>query len=288
MLPRAPRSRDRTGEFPRVVKNRLHDPPRLLDSVLASEKLAIADQSGIQQSFIGPDRFTEVFGERGVQVNALPRVAGLRGYLQAHARIWVDAQHNLVRLGRPAVGQESQPGNMVQEHPHLSYPLWQSFSGPQEDRHPGPAPVVDLGPECDIGLGLRVLGHPRDIAVTLVLAPHVVRRLQRRHGTEHLGLLVVEIVGTRTHRRLHRHQRQHLQQVILHDVSQGAHRVIELATVLDAEVLGHGDVNLGNALAIPQFGQVAIGEAQILQLHDGLLAQEVIDAQDLIFVEHGT
>lgn len=74
--------------------------------------------------------------------------------------------------------------------------------------------------------------------------------------------------------------------MVLHDVAQRSHRVVELAAVLDPEVLGHGDVDLGDALAVPQLRQAVVGEAQVLQFFDGLFAQKVVHAQDLVFVEH--
>ncbi|CFS36280.1 Uncharacterised protein [Mycobacterium tuberculosis] len=71
----------------------------------------IADPSGIQQPLIGSYRFTEVHRERGVQVDISPRVVGVGRNLQSHTRIGVDTQHNLVGLGRSAVGQKGQCRN---------------------------------------------------------------------------------------------------------------------------------------------------------------------------------
>lgn len=62
--------------------------------------------------------------------------------------------------------------------------------------------------------------------------------------------------------------------MVLHDVAKRSHRVVELAAVLDPEVLGHGDVDLGDALTVPQLRQAVVGEAQVLQFLDGLFAQK--------------
>jgi hypothetical protein len=118
--------------------------------------------------------------------------------------------------------------------------------------------------------------------------PHATFWIQRDHRTENLGLLVIEVIRARTDRRFHRDDGEYLQQMILHDVAQCADCVVEPATVLDAEVFGHGDVNLGNTVAVPQRGQRLVGEPQALQLDDRLLAQKVVDAQDLVFIEHRT
>jgi hypothetical protein len=50
---------------------------------------------------------------------------------------------------------------------------------------------------------------------------------------------------------------------------------------LDAEVHGHGDLHGRDARAVPQAGQRDVGEPQVLQPEYRLLAEEVVDAQDL-------
>ena len=182
-------------------------------------------------------------------------------------------------------GQEGQPGRAAQEQPHLGDPVRQRLAGPQEDGDVGPAPVVDLQPQRHEGLGGRAAGHAGDVGVPLVLAAHVVLRVGRRHGAEHLRLLVLRVAGASAGRRVHGDQGQHLQQVVLDHVAQRADGVVEPAAALDAEILGHRDLHAGHALAVPQLGQRQVGEPQVLQLDDRLLAEEVIDAQDLALAQ---
>src|SRR6185312_6932000 len=111
----------------RLVQHRLHDSPRLFDGVLAGEQLAISIERGVEQTLVGAYRFAEILRERGVQVNVVPRVAGLGGQLQPHPGVGVDAQHDLVGIGWPAVGQERKAGNVVEEHPDLGDLLRQRF-----------------------------------------------------------------------------------------------------------------------------------------------------------------
>ena len=56
--------------------------------------------------------------------------------------------------------------------------------------------------------------------------------------------------------------------MVLHDVAQRTDRVVELAPIVDAEVLGHGDLNFGDAVTIPQLNQRQVAEAQIFQFDD--------------------
>ena len=73
--------------------------------------------------------------------------------------------------------------------------------------------------------------------------------------------------------------------MVLDHVAQRADGVVEPAAALDAEVLGHRDLHAGHALAVPQLGQRQVGEPQVFQLDDRLLAEEVIDAQDLALAQ---
>ena len=72
-----------------------------------------------------------------------------------------DAQHDLVRLPLGGVGQEPQPGRVPQYQPHLGVADRQLFAGPDEVRHPGPPPAVDLQPQRDERLRARRPELPR-------------------------------------------------------------------------------------------------------------------------------
>jgi len=69
-------------------------------------------------------------------------------------------------------------------------------------------------------LGRRTLGHPVDVGVAAILTPHAAIRV---HGSiarkSRLSVVESSALGDR---RLHRHSGEHLQQMVLHDVTQGA------------------------------------------------------------------
>jgi hypothetical protein len=121
--------------------------------------------------------------------------------------------------------------------------------------------------------------------VPVVLAPHVVTGLDGRDGPEHLHPLVAQTVGVSHGGRLRGEQAEDLEEVVLHDVAQGAHRVVEAAAVVHPEVLGHGDVDAADAVARPQRLEDGVGEAEEQDVHRRLLAQEMVDPQDLPFLE---
>jgi hypothetical protein len=93
------------------------------------------------------------------------------------------------------------------------------------------------------------------------------------------------VILRRPGRRLHRDERQDLEQVVLHHVAQGSNRVVEAAAVLDAEVLRHRDLDVVDVLAIPDRLEDRVRESQVEDVHHRLLAEEVVDPQELGLVE---
>jgi hypothetical protein len=62
--------------------------------------------------------------------------------------------------------------------------------------------------------------------------------VDRSHGVQHLDLLVAQGVGAVGDRWFHGQERNHLEEVVLLHVTDGAHPVAERASTLHAEGLG--------------------------------------------------
>ena len=89
-------------------------------------------------------------------------------------------------------------------------------------------------------------------------------------------------------RRLHRHEREHLQEVVLDDVAECADPVVERPAALDPEVLGHRDLDRVDVLTAPHRLEQGVGEPQVHDVLHGLLAEKVVDAvQALLRHERG-
>ena len=86
-------------------------------------------------------------------------------------------------------------------------------------------------------------------------------------------------------RRLHRDGREHLHEVIDHDVSERPDRIVEVAAVGDAEVLGHGDLHAVDVVAVPHGLEHRVREAQVEDLLEAHLAEVVVDPEDLRLVD---
>jgi hypothetical protein len=69
--------------------------------------------------------------------------------------------------------------------------------------------------------------------------------------------------------------------VVLHHVTQRAGLVVERATALDAQRLGDRDLHVADAAAPPQRLEQRIAEAQREQVLHCLLAEVMVDAEDL-------
>ena len=89
-------------------------------------------------------------------------------------------------------------------------------------------------------------------------------------------------------RRLHCGQANQLQQMVLHHVAQRADAIIEINTATNAELLGNRDLHMINSATPPQWFKKRVCEAQCEQVLDGLFAQVVIDAIDLVLSETST
>ena len=86
-------------------------------------------------------------------------------------------------------------------------------------------------------------------------------------------------------RRLHRHQADELEEVVLEDVARRAGLLVERAAVLDADRLGHGDLHVVDVAPVPERLEDAVAEAEDQQVADRLLAEVVVDAVDLRLAE---
>ncbi len=119
---------------------------------------------------------------------------------------------------------------------------WQALPGPDEERHAGPAPVLDLQPKRRVGLGRRARIDAVDVEIAVVLPAHVVRRVGVGDGVEERDQGVLDHRRVTPRRHLHRGGRHDLHQVVDDDVAERADRIVEVAAILDAEALGHGDL----------------------------------------------
>src|SRR5205823_5108796 len=85
--------------------------------------------------------------------------------------------------------------------------------------------------------------------------------------------------------RLHRRDPHELQQMVLEDVPDRARLLVVARAAFDPDRLGDGDLDVVDELAVPDRLEDAVREAQREHVLDGLLAEVVVDAEDLVLRE---
>ncbi len=104
---------------------------------------------------------------------------------------------------------------------------------------------------------------------------------QRAQRAQQLGRLVAHVVGLEGHRRLHPDQAQELEHVVLKHIADDPGRLVVRAALLDPQALGGGDLDVVDVLAVPEWLEDPVGEAEDQQVLHGLFAQVVVDPVDL-------
>ena len=272
----------------RCVEQRLHDPPRLLDPVLSGEPGALSRPSrrgAAPRTASAPRRLRRRTPCRDrSRWGRRVRPQGLHLEPDAGRRIQLDDE--LIGLWS-AIGPEveAEPGRVLEHQPELGLGYRQLLAGPDEERHPRPAPVVDVEPQRGVGLGGRIRGDAVDVPVPLVLAADIVGRIGLGDGTEQSDLRVLDRLRIPSRRGLHRGRGHDLHQVIDHHVAQRTDGIIEVAPVLDAEVLGHRDLHAFHEVPVPDRLEHRVGEPQVEDLLEPHLSQVVVDPVQLRLVE---
>ena len=126
----------------------------------------------------------------------------------------------------------------------------------------------------------RPRGDTRDVPVAPVLAAHHVGGRDGPDRIEHLVLPVPDRVAGMPRWRFHGEEAHHLEQMVLDDIADRARPVVERAPVGDVERLGHVHLDTRDVVAVPERLLERVGEPEVEQVLDRLLAQVVVDPED--------
>ena len=266
--------------------------PQPLDALGGVEQRVVAAHRVVDQPLVGLEHVGLAPGlvERELQAQLVEPHAG-------PGPLAVERQRQLRRVGeveRQVVGAVRADARAGREHALRrlaegdrddARPLGHLLAGAQVERHARPAPVVDVAAQGDERLGLRVGCNARLVAIADVLPADDLARLDRQHGAEDLVLLLADRARLERGRRLHRHEGEHLEQVGDDHVAVGAGRLVEAGSRLEAEGLGHVDLHVVDVVAVPDRLEQPVGEPEGEDVLRRLLAEEVVDAEDLRLVE---
>ena len=185
---------------------------------------------------------------------------------------------------------------LAQDDRDLGRAVGQALARAQEERDALPARVVDPGAHAPRTSRRSSRGATRSSSrypgtscpsttPADVLAPDELVRGERAHGLEQLRLAVADVLRGERVGRLHRHEREHLEQVVLDHVAQRAGLLVVAAAPLDAGGLGDRDLDVVDRLAAPRPLDHRVGEPEDQDVLHRLLAEVVVDAEDLRLVE---
>ncbi len=236
----------------------------------------------------------EVHAHRARPV-ALAGDLGGEAHRDAFLRLHADDEH----VGQRGALSEERVRQGAEVDGDLGGALGHPLAGADVERHAVPAPGADVEAHRREGGRARALGDVLFLLVALhvgaghaargVLAEHhVVQHLLGRgeglDGAQHLDLLVAHRIGIERHRRFHRGEADELEDVVLQHVAEDARLFVVAAARLDAQLLARGDLHVVDVAAVPDGLEDGIGEAQDEEVLDGLLAEVVVDAEDLLLV----
>ena len=149
---------------------------------------------------------------------------------------WMRRTRRLGCTVSTAVDGEGQVRRRLELDRHLGRPAGKALAGAQVEGRARPAPVVDRDAQGHEGLGVglridarpprgsRAPARPRSTPGRTGRAPRPpsLGVLEGRDGAQDLHLLVADLAALEARRRLHGHDREHLEHVVLHDVAQRA------------------------------------------------------------------
>src|SRR5262249_28771886 len=142
-----------------------------------------------------------------------------------------------------------------------------------------PTPGIDLQLQRGKSLRLRSFLHSPLFAIAAKLAAHQVLLVDRSDRPQHLYFLVADALAVSPDRLFHRQTAQHLKQVVLNDVTNGAGPVIESSSPLDPEVFGHRDLNTVDVVTVPERLNECVCKAKNKHVVHRPFSQVVVDAE---------
>ena len=252
------------------------------------KRRAVADERGVEQDLVGRRPLAALLGELQVELDRARRPSASARW--ACTRNWnpvLGSSLTTTWFGSISVAAaKPSRGGCLKTSRSSVCVTGRRLPVRMKNGTPGPAPVLDLEPQRGVGLGRRVRRDAVDRAVAVVLAADVVRRVGLADRVEERDLRVLE--------RLRRRRATGGSIAAaattcirwLTTTSRSAPTgIVEVAAVLDPEVLGHRDLDGRDVVAVPDRLEHRVREAQVEDLVEAHLPEVVVDAVELRLVD---
>src|SRR5207245_8475408 len=103
---------------------------------------------------------------------------------------------------------------------------------------------------------------------------------ENRHLRDADRCVIVHVGG------FHRYESHALQQVVLHDIANGAGLFVKPPASLETEPFRHRDLHAFHVMAVPHRLQEGVREAEEEEILHRLLAEIMVDAEDARLIEY--
>ena len=269
-----------------IGQHRVDDAPGRVHLVLTGKQPAVTAHRIQQQPLVRAGSAAALVGGKQLGGLAHQRVAtglDLHPHRNHHFRAEPEAQ--VIAVPRVVLA-EYRLRRAAKLDQHLGRRQRQLLAGAQIERHAGPAPVGNRQPDGGKGFDPGICGNTGFLPVAEILAAHHVAAVQRLDGTQQAGFFVADGLVVAAGRRLHGQAGQHLQQVILDHVPNGAGLLVEMPAAADAKIFRQRDLHIVDVDPVPDRFQKAVGKAEIQQVLHRFLAEVVVDAEHLALAEH--
>ncbi len=134
---------------------------------------------------------------------------------------------------------------------------------------------------------MRIGGDALRLSVAFILGADGVFERNWADALKDFDLFVAHCVGVEAAGRLHGDQRQQLEEVILEHVAQHARGIVISRAVTDIHAFRHRDLHVADVAAVPNGFEDGIGKAEEQDVLRGFLAEIMVNAVNLAFVEGG-
>src|SRR5437773_774802 len=186
-------------------------------------------------------------------------------------KIGVEAEAKIVRLAGNGFA-ENRVRRIFKTHEDFGGGHRQALSGPDVKRHACPTPIVHIKANGRERFDMRIWRYAGLPAIAVELTSHDTAGLQWPYRPYAANLLVPNAHRVARSWRIHRQEHHDLQQMVLHNVADGAHLLVEFPPAPNAELFRHGNLHALDLLIVPDGLEKGIGEAKIEEVLNRLLA----------------